>query len=218
MSGFSYARIPGVPASRGLVTWGVIASLAVVGATTLPMESAAEIFGFAPARPLAGAGLPLISSFYVHAGLGHLLVNLYFLAAMGDRVESMLGTRSYLAMLLAGTIFGSLAYALGGPTSEAPLVGSGAGISALIVLYALSAPGARVSFLVFVDQPRLSVWSFLGLWVLFQVIGDFAIWGVGKPTPYWLQLAGGVVGVVAWFGVLFEDPGEPPTRYGRHRR
>ncbi|GEM_PF-2628419 len=220
---YSFASIPGIPdARRGMVTWGVIASLAVVGATTMTLPGAAETFGFKPARPLAGAGLPLVSSFYVHVTLAHLLVSVYFLAALGDRVEAMLGTRRYLSTLLAGTVFGSLAYALGGPTSEAPLVGAGAGITALIVLYGLSVPRARISFLIFFDHPRLSVWSFLGLWTMVQFVGDFAIWGAGSPTPYSLQLAGGVVGFVAWFGVLFEGPerGRPgaPSRMVTRRR
>jgi len=215
---YSLANIPGIPDTRrGMVTWGVIASLAVVGATTLPLPGAAETFGFKPARPLAGAGLPLVTSFYVHVTLAHLLVSLYFLAALGDRVEAMLGTRRYLSTLLAGTVFGSLAYALGGPTSASPLVGAGAGITALIVLYGLSVPRARVSFLVFHDNPRLSVWSFLGLWTLVQLVGDFAMWGAGSPTPYSLQLAGGFVGLVAWFGVLFEGPARRPPSAGGPR-
>jgi membrane associated rhomboid family serine protease len=216
---FSYAQIPGVPAARGLVTWGVVASLAVVGATTLPLPDAAQMFGFKPADPMAGAGLPLISSFYVHVGISHLLVNLYFLAALGDRVESMLGSRRYLVTLFAGTVFGSLAYALGGPTSVAPMVGAAAGISAVIVLYALSAPRARVSVFIFVDAPRLSVWSFLGIWILIQVVGDFAMWGAGSDVPYSLQLAGCFVGLLAWFGVLFEAPDAAPgMRATRSRR
>lgn len=203
----SFATIPGIPnGHRGLVTWGVIASLAVVGATTLPLPGAMDTFGFKPARPLACGGLPLVSSFYVHASLAQLLVSVYFLAALGDRVEAMLGTRRYLSTLLAGTVFGSLAYALGGPTAATPMVGAGAGITALIVLYGLAVPRARVSFLVFRDRPRLSVWSFLGIWALVQIVGDFALWGAGVPTPYSLQLAGGLVGIVAWFGVVFERP------------
>lgn len=73
----------------------------------------------------------VVSYALLHFGWAHIVVNLTGLLAFGSGVERMAGRKIFCAVLLLGTLAGSLGYWAIMPQSEAVLGGASAGISAL---------------------------------------------------------------------------------------
>ncbi len=68
----------------------------------------------------------------LHAGWAHVGLNAIWLAAFGSPVARRFGTQRFLAFAAAGAAAGAALHLAIYPTSEVPLVGASAGISALM--------------------------------------------------------------------------------------
>ena len=88
----------------------------------------------------------------LHAGWAHVGLNCVWLAAFGSPVARRFGTGRFLAFAAVGAVAGSALHLAVYPTSEVPLVGASAGISALM------AGAARFVFQS--DGPMWSLGSF----------------------------------------------------------
>lgn len=131
-----------------LATWSIAALCTVVIPITLTYPgSLVYNLGFIPNEPFRYGGINLLTSFFTHGCWAHLFGNIYSLCVFGDNVEERLGVRSYLLMLLAGSIAGTLAHSLFDSRSGVPLIGVSDSISAIIVYYALQFPRERLCFL-----------------------------------------------------------------------
>ncbi|MHC4251413.1 MAG: rhomboid family intramembrane serine protease [Planctomycetota bacterium] len=199
----------GVPAvrTRPWVTWGAAALCVVVfvGAAVAGgaggLERMIRMWGFVPAEWYRLAGATFVTGFFLHAGVWHLVGNVYFLVVFGDNVEDQLGWRRYALLLLLADLAGTVLHAVLDPRSAVPLVGASAGISGVIAYYAVAFPRARLGFYLF---PRLlfrwfrmPVWGAFLVWVGFQWFGVFAqLWG-GSGVSALGHLGGAAVGLVA---------------------
>jgi membrane associated rhomboid family serine protease len=85
---------------------------------------------------------------FLHAGWAHVLLNLVWLAAFGSPVARRFGAARFLAYAAVGAAAGAALHLAIYPSSQVPLVGASAGISALM------AGAAR-----FVFQPGGPMWS-----------------------------------------------------------
>jgi membrane associated rhomboid family serine protease len=158
-------------------------------------------WGFIPAQWARQGGLTLISSFFLHAGLFHLLLNMYFLIVFGDRVEDNLGRMRY-ALLLAGShLAGLVLHGALDPRSGVPLVGASAGISGVLAYSAITFPNVRLGFLWRFDLRfrwiRIPAWRALILFVLLQLgIAWLQVKGFGSVSALG-HLGGLAVGIAA---------------------
>lgn len=163
--------------------------------------------GFVAAHPNLHDAL---ASMFLHAGLGHLLGNMYFLYIFGDNVEDHLGKPKYLtAYLLAG--FGALAtqYAMD-PHSTVPLIGASGAISGVCSLYMLMFPWRKMRlqffFLIF---PIFSIPTralfLVGLWFLAQ----YFMARYSSPTlggvAFWAHVGGFLTGILL-YPFLYRKP------------
>ncbi|HEY2945589.1 MAG TPA: rhomboid family intramembrane serine protease [Vicinamibacteria bacterium] len=176
----------------GLVTIVSLLAAAMDAQTVLP-------WAFVPAEMWRHGGLTLVTSFFLHGGLWHLVSNMYFLVVLGDNVEDLLGWPRYLALLLAGTVTGNLCHAAVNPMSHVPAVGASGGIAAVILFYGLQFPQGRLkmavpSLLFF----SLSVWAALLLWVIAQLIGTIAQAKLGTEVAYAAHVGGALAGLLFW--------------------
>jgi membrane associated rhomboid family serine protease len=89
-------------------------------------------WGFIPGQWTRHGGLTLITSFFLHGGVFHLLSNMYFLVVFGDHVEDNLGRKRYLLLLAGSHLAGMLLHGTMDPRSDVPLVGASAGISGVL--------------------------------------------------------------------------------------
>ena len=103
-----------------LVTWSVLIVCVVVFLSVVGFsyDSIADLanpgnpfmrWGFIPAQWSRLGGMTAITSFFLHAGIFHLLGNMYFLFVFGDNVEDHLGRLRYLALLLMAHLAGTVA-------------------------------------------------------------------------------------------------------------
>jgi membrane associated rhomboid family serine protease len=160
-------------------TWALASSIALVSLAAFLDPSAVAEFGLIPAQCWRLGGATFISSFFLHAGLLHLLGNLYFLLVFGDNVEDYLGGWLFLLLVLLGDLAGNVMQIALDPTATTRVIGASGGISAVIAYYALRFPRSRLLFLFGYFYPfAVSVWFWFVIWVIMQFVG------------VWLQLRG----------------------------
>ena len=119
----------------------------------------------------------LLTACFLHAGIGHLFVNMFFLYVFGSYVEARLGWWRFLAVYGACGIAGSsvwLLSALGGDGPRLALGASGA-ISGIMGFTLVAAPRADVRLLWIRPQldgtlPAIPIWFLLAGWVVFQFL------------------------------------------------
>ena len=173
-------------------------------------ERLVELYGFVPRHPELKA---VLTSMFMHAGIAHILGNMYFLYVFGDMVESRIGKANYLiAYLVSGLGACYLQYAVD-PRSAIPLVGASGAISGICALYMVYFPWQKMRlqffFLIF---PIFSIparaFFVVGIWVaeqyLMAVSSDPRMGGVA----FWAHVGGFLTGLALLF---FVTPKKRPT-------
>jgi membrane associated rhomboid family serine protease len=120
----------------------------------------------------------LLTYAFVHAGLGHLLFNMYALYMFGSDLERVWGTRRYLIYFLACVLAAAATQLLfaGLSGAQAPTVGASGGVFGLLIAYAMLFP-QRVIMPLFPPIPMRApvfVAVFGALELLFGVTGSMA--------------------------------------------
>lgn len=157
-------------------------------------------YGLVPAHPSL---LTALTSQFLHAGIGHLFGNMWFLWLFGDNVEDALGPTWFLPFYLGcGLMAGVLHTALsGGPSAEVPAIGASGAISGVLGAYLMLYPRARIScftalgFFVFLRTSMRAIY-FIGLWFVLQLVGVFftRMAGVAGGIAYWAHIGGFLFG------------------------
>ena len=135
--------------------------------------------------------LTLLSSSFLHGNVGHLAVNLAFIAALGSMVEHAVGAWRVAALWTAAVVLGGAFHVLMNSGSIVPTVGASAGVAGLIGVVTVGGWGGLIAG---------------GLWLSVQVIGVVArAPQLLDPDVAWqAHLAGYAVGVVGGLLVRWE--------------
>ena len=170
-------------------------------------------FGLIPAEATRMHGLTFLTSFFLHAGIFHLIGNMYFLFVFGDDVENFLRPFRYLLLIALSAFIGDLAHIAANPNAQIPCVGASGGIAGVITFYALQFPHLRLGFLfrwgwVYFRWIRLPAWFTLVLWILFQIIGAWEQIAGISPVSAVAHLGGAATGFVAWLVWRRDDSGK----------
>jgi membrane associated rhomboid family serine protease len=193
---------------RPWLTWGIACACVLATIPVLlnsaPAGSSAgptQDWGFIPSEWMRQGGLTLITSFFLHGGVFHLLSNMYFFVVFGDHVEDNLGRMRYVLLLVAAHLAGLILHGALDPHSDMPLVGASAGISGVLAYYAIAFPNVRLGFLwryyFWFRWIRIPAWSALVLFVLLQLgIAYLQVKGFSNVSALG-HLGGLVVGVAA---------------------
>jgi membrane associated rhomboid family serine protease/Zn-finger nucleic acid-binding protein len=196
--------------SKPWATWslaGVIVVSSIMGLAYAPQSLMA--LGMVPSQLWRYGGLTLVTSFFLHGSLWHLLSNMYFLLVFGDDAEDQLGRGAYLALIAFSAVAGGLLHAGLHPSSTQPAIGASGGISGVIAFYALRFPRRRlrlmlglfafhrviVGRLVDVRASALMV-----LWVIVQAVSLAVpeLTEEGPKVAYLAHLGGAATGFVFW--------------------
>lgn len=155
-------------------------------------------YGFTPAHPHFGN---VFSSMFLHAGLLHLIGNMYFLYVFGDNVEDRLGRFNYLlAYFLSGIGACYLQYTVD-PHSTLPLVGASGAISGICALYMVLFPWQKMRLqFFFIIFPIFSIparaFFVVGIWFLEQ----YFMAAVSNPSmggvAFWAHVGGFLTGIL----------------------
>ena len=76
--------------------------------------------------------LTLLTSSFLHGNLGHLAINLAFIAALGSLVERAIGSWRFAVIWTAAVVLGGTFHALINSGSIIPTIGASAGVAGLI--------------------------------------------------------------------------------------
>ncbi len=159
---------------RPWATWILCGTILAIGLLLIggDLGGAVREWGFLPSDPLRHGGLNWLTSFFIHAGILHLLGNLWFLWLTGDNVEDALGWRRFLLLVLAATMAGHAAHAIWDGRVDLPCVGASGGISGVMAAYAVRHPEAQIGLAWFrgLLWLRLPAWAWFGLWLLGQSV------------------------------------------------
>ncbi|GMV39398.1 MAG: hypothetical protein AMXMBFR64_11140 [Myxococcales bacterium] len=169
-------------AAHPTVTWGVSILIALLAVAAFADPDAIASWGLVPATPLRHGGLTFLTSVALHAGVIHLLGNLYFLLVFGDNVEDALGQARWLALFVVAGLAGGLAHVALDPRSDVPVVGASGAISGLLAFYAVAFPRARLGW--YIRYRLRGVWLRTRAWVMFLV------WVVLQLLGAWAQVRG----------------------------
>ncbi len=185
-----------------LFTWALALLIVLVSIWGFGDETRIDEFGFVPADRWRWGGLTLLSSFFLHGGIFHLVGNLYFLLVFGDNVEDFLGRVRYGLLILTATLTGDIIHLLSDPSSTTPCIGASGGISGIIVFYALQFPKARLGFMfryfLYFRWFQIPAWGALGLWLLMQAVGLFMQLNGFSNVAATAHLGGAAIGFACW--------------------
>ena len=140
----------------------------------------------------------LVAYVFLHAGILHLLANIYFLFLFGDNVEDYLGKSRYLALFLTAGIAGGLLHAAAPGVETAPLLGASGAIAGVMGAYLVLFRGVRLRVVWLLIPLRIRVEIFMGIWVIIQL----ALMARGDSAVSWQAhlggFAAGAVIALAW--------------------
>ena len=163
-------------------------------------------YGMIPESMFRKCGITFITPFFLHAGLLHLIGNMYFLYVFGDNVEDCLGHLKYVLLLVVATIFGCICHVVFNLESAIPCVGASGGISGILAFYAVQFPKARVGFMFFNSWSMYTDnWFKIPAWILFIAWIGLQFYGLGDKSniSYMSHVGGAGVGVIAALLVRF---------------
>ena len=193
-----------------VVTW--MLALGIVAISVLAffdLEATVASLGLIPAELGRAGGLTLLTSFFVHGGILHLVGNVYFLLAFGDNVEDYLGRWRYLALLLTAALIGDAFHVMADPASTIPCIGASGGISGVIAFYALKYPRARLGILMrfyfYFRWLRMPACAMFFLWVLLQFVGAWMQVSGYSNVSSLAHLGGAAMGFIFW--IITRDEG-----------
>jgi len=205
-----------------VMTWLLIAANAVVfGMFNLQMpESRLDEWvlqwGYDVDHPFANQ---IFTSMFMHAGLAHLLINMWVLWIVGNNVEDKVGKLGYLALYVLGGIAAALSFTAIAQVTEtspearaemmrtigrahAPLLGASGAIAAIMGTYAVFFPEARVRllfwwFFIIRIIPVRAKW-FIGITLGLDLVASIAMQGpAAGGVATMAHVGGGAFGVVA---------------------
>ena len=158
-----------------------------------------EIPGLQP-TPLS-VYLTLLTSMFMHGGLGHIFGNMMFLWIFGDNIENVLGHKRYLAFYLLAGLLASLAHVFSSVALAdnllIPSLGASGAISGVLGGYILLFPKRRVRVLIFRIIQDVPAVAAIGIWFAFQLVSGLGMLGGGEQggVAYAAHIGGFVAGV-----------------------
>lgn len=169
-------------------------------------------YGLVPTRISAdpsGEAFTVLTSMFMHGGLGHLAGNLLFLWIFGDNVEDAIGHLRYIAFYLACGACAALAQVLTNIESPAPMVGASGAIAGVLGAYLVLYPRAPITVFVGFFLISLPAWVVVGFWFLLQLSGGWAALGLDTSSgvAFFAHIGGFLAGVL----------GVRPAMIGRQR-
>ena len=140
----------------------------------------------------------LLTATFLHADNPfHIVGNMLFLWFVGREIESMYGSRDFVAFYLAAAVFSTLAWAVadrfGAEPGRHPMLGASGAVMATVVLYTLFYP--RRELLVMGLFP-VEMWFLLVVYLSFDILGFLA--APHQGVAYAAHLGG------AAFGYLYK--------------
>lgn len=180
----------------------------------LDLHVVTKQFGFIPSDPNPSTAL---TSVFLHAGIWHLIGNMFFLYMFGDNVEDVLGKPLFIfSYILCGVSANALHY-LFNMDSTIPCVGASGAISGIMGMYMMLFPNAHVDIVVHlrgweVARQNTKAYGAILAWLALQVVFGLIAFALHDVpifrVAFWAHAGGLVTGIV--LGYVFKLIGINP--------
>lgn len=191
---------------RPCVTWALIGvNLAVfIWQLYAGLEYSVERYGLVPADVRANwaAAGHTFPSMFMHGGVMHLVLNMWFLHIFGDNLEDEMGSFRYLFFYVLCGVAADAAHFLSDPSSDLPAIGASGAISGVMGAYMMRHPTAPIRAWTgfwFAPIMEIPAFVFLGIWAVFQFLSSLASSAVESGVAYWAHLGGLLAGAILVF-------------------
>ena len=166
----------------------------------------------------------LVTSLFLHGGLGHLLGNMLFLWLFGCMLEPGMGRLYFLALYLVSGVCGDLFFALFNLQSSTPLIGASGAIAGLMGALPVLYGRRRVSFFCYFgfyfNYIKIPAIALLPFWLGMEIWSEISR-GDASSVAF-MAHAGGIIAGALQAGLLkrfqwLRDPEAfqaPPTSSG----
>lgn len=119
----------------------------------------------------AAEALTLLTAMFSHAGLGHLIGNLWVLYLFGDNVEDKIGHRNYLLFYLGCGVIAAMAHIISDPTSSVGCLGASGAIAGVMAAYLILFPSVPVkTWIAWFWCINIPAWLIIGGWFGIQLV------------------------------------------------
>lgn len=167
-----------------------------------PDYSPARLYGLVPSHLRVGK---MLTSNFVHASLGHLIVNMGMLYIFGRDVERAMGKLEYTMFYIGACFASSILHAamvfaaLPLYYANQPVVGASGAVAGVVAIYAVRYHRKIFDFFGFYVPSLLVIAVWLVMQLLLAVVGLYRdnILGLGlKQVSYWSHLGGFTFGII----------------------
>lgn len=181
----------------------LVKTLIIVCAAVFVLQLAAgpeiiSIFGLTPYLVLKKFFVWQVATYlFLHAGLGHLFVNMFTLWMFGSELERSLGRRNFLKFYFAAGMGAGLLSILVNPFSQIPTIGASGSIYGILMAYGMLYPN-RIIYLYFLFPVKVKYF----VAVIGAVAFLFSISAPGSTTAHIAHLGGMIFAFVylkGWF-------------------
>jgi len=175
------------------ITWALIALNVIAFLLTfINLDKIITVYGFTPSD---FSILTILTSMFLHAGIAHIVGNMWFLFIFGDNVEDRLGHVKYLVFYLVAGIVATLAHYALNINESIPSVGASGAISGVLGAYIVFFPKAGVYVSGGFGRGKISAWIMLGLWFAFQIAQSLLL-GNTAGIAFGAHIGGFVFGAI----------------------
>ncbi|MFO7603657.1 MAG: rhomboid family intramembrane serine protease [Gammaproteobacteria bacterium] len=121
----------------------------------------------------------LLSHFFLHTDLSHLLWNIFFLLIFGFIVEARIGHLYFIAAYMLAGLASSMTFVLAAPNSGAWNLGASGAIAGLVGMYAVLYGRRKIQFfytlIFYFDYIKAPAYFILPVWLGYEIYSQFAV-------------------------------------------
>lgn len=162
-------------------------------------------FGLIPGHfieDIVASSYTILTSIFLHGGLGHLVGNMWILALFGDNVEDRMGRFSFLWFYIISGIVANFIHLIFNIGSTTPTIGASGAVAGIMAAYVFLFPLARVVSVIpifffpyIISIPAL---FFISIWFLTQVYYGTIGLAIGNAggVAWWAHIGGFIFGAI----------------------
>jgi membrane associated rhomboid family serine protease len=155
-----------------------------------------------PSDGLFGSAGILVSSFFLHGGLLHLLGNIWYLWLFGSRLEGTIGPFRFVLIYFMSGIAAMITQVANDPLSTIPIIGASGAIAGCMGRYLVQHPLSRIILgIPPIFTIRLYAVLFLLLWFWLQWNSMLSSHPSANRIAWWAHIGGFCFGMLS--GLLY---------------
>lgn len=164
-----------------------------------------------PDNRLVNSAVLVVTSFFLHGGILHLLGNMWYLWLFGSRLEGIIGHRQFLLLYLVSGVIAMITQVANDPLSTIPIIGASGAIAGVMGTYLLVLPFSKISIgIPALFSFRVYAGLFLLLWFWLQWNSVTTPHPSTKNIAWWAHIGGFCFGILSgWSYRLFPSERHP---------